>query len=77
MTDGHAGADHRCVDRWISGGEKTKRLSEMQKQIVAFIPRPCRRRVMALLGTQSIPSDRLGALWTPVGGAGLMEGGGG
>ena len=43
-------------------------MSGMQKQIVAFIPRPCGRRVMAKLGTRRIPSDRLGAFWTLGGG---------
>ena len=55
------------MDKW-RGEEEMKRLSGMQKQIVAFIPRPCGRRVMAKLGTRRIPSDRLGAFWTLGGG---------
>lgn len=50
MTDTWA-ENNGCMDRWISGGEKMKCLSEMQKQIVAFIPRQRGSRVMAQLGT--------------------------
>lgn len=46
-----------------------KCLSEMQKQIVAFIPRQWERGVMAQLGDTEDPSDRLRAVWIPEGGA--------
>ncbi len=54
MTDTWA-QNKGCMDRWISGGGKMKCLSEMQKQIVAFIPRQSGSRVMAQLGTWRMP----------------------
>lgn len=49
-----------------------KCLSEVQRQIVAFIPRLRGSRAMAQLGTRwstspPAPPDRLRAVWTPEG----------
>lgn len=45
-----------------------KCLSEMQKQMVAFIPRQWENRVMAQLWDMEDPSDRLRAVWAQRGG---------
>lgn len=47
--------DNGCMHRWISGGKEMKCLSEMQIQMVEFIPRRRESGVMPQHGTFRIP----------------------
>jgi len=63
MTDRHMAPKNGCMDGWISVEEKMKCLSEMQKQMVAFIPRHWESRVMAQLGTRRMSLTGRVAFW--------------